>query len=221
MKTKLMFAGATIAALGAIAFSVKTGNAFDHQDTPQVAFDRAADITDVYSFMRPNGESASNHLVLVMNTMPGATATDRFEPKLDYFFRVRTVATAKEPVTVPAPEYVVRCTFSDDTVASQKYICSVNGQQRTGSVGLQADAGADSSPIRIFAGLRADPAFADLAAIQGTLQTGVSQLKADGGVNTFAGKNVLSLVVELDVSVLVSEGKPIFAVTGETQRVGL
>ena len=228
MKTKLIFAGATIAALGAIAFGAKTGRALDHQDSPATVLDRAADIADVFAFMKPesNGEggySVSKKLVLAMTFQPGATATTKFDPAVDYIFRVRAVSSAATLALGASPNFKVICNFTNST--PQRVLCNANGTVKLsdiGEAGPDANVDAGDEPLRVFAGLRSDPAFADLGAFKDTIASGQNKFKSPG-VNSFDKANVMAIVVELDYKTIGfgdagAAAAPLFAVGGETKR---
>jgi hypothetical protein len=199
----------------AAAFAVLTPSyAFDHADAPATIADPSADITDVYAFMRPEG---GKHLVLVMNFAPNATAGQLFDPQVDYTFYVRGISS--DLSTLAAPSFKVICTFTPGT--TQSMLCNINGSTHSTVVGDGADAGTLSSDVRLFAGLRSDPAFADVKAFQESVAARQNKFQTTG-TNTFQGKNVRSIVVDFDVAKLVFNGdagvSPIFAVSGETNR---
>jgi Domain of unknown function (DUF4331) len=81
----------------------------------------------------------------------------------------------------------------------------------------QQGAGADG--VRVFAGLRSDPFFLDLPALQQTVRTGRLAFKVVGN-NSLAGFNVLSVVVEADCAPMLQAGGPLFAVVAETVAAG-
>jgi hypothetical protein len=87
--------------------------------------------------------------------------------------------------------------------------------------------------MRVFAGLRSDPAYFDRQGALATIATGHASFT---GQNAFAGANVLAIVVEVSNSVfsIVPEGgippvvvdggdagPPIIAVAAETNRRGM
>jgi hypothetical protein len=78
--------------------------------------------------------------------------------------------------------------------------------------------GGQADGVRVFAGPRWDPFFEDFPAEQRTLATGQLAF-TDPGANFMDGKNVLSVVVELDNARLPA-GADLFAVVGETLTRG-
>jgi hypothetical protein len=178
-----------LATCGGLA-AISTGRASDHLDGPRATADPQADITDVFAFTSPENPS---HVVLAMGVAPYASGTARFASGVDYAFRVRRV-TAPNPLTIdPAPLDVV-CTF-DDAAAQSVRCVAPRGLAAEAAVGAIAAGDGGSSPMRVFAGLRSDPASFDR---QGALATIATGRTAFTGQNAFAGANVLAIVVDLD-----------------------
>jgi hypothetical protein len=215
--------GFAIAASAAAAFALATRASWasDHEDAPSLVTDKGADIADVYAFMRPGG---TTHLVLVMTVHPGATATTTFDPLVEYQFRVLGYATATGAID-PTVDTRVSCRFEPPGAASapQVFLCGVNGVSAFGTVGTATTADAGDQ-IRAWAGLRADPAFGDVAALKQTIANRQLSFR-DAGTNAFAGKNALGIVVEVDIdkillaNVDVSGGRPMLAVSATTERL--
>jgi hypothetical protein len=213
--------GGTAAAL-ALSVWARPSAAFDHVDSSETEAVPAADIVDVYAFQRPERATAggpfqkTNHLVLVMTTNPGATAATRFDPTVRHIFRVRAVGDAASLAADPFSGGDIACTFDDAT--PQHAACNANGVFAKGTAG-QVD-GQASAPLRVFIGLRSNPAFGDVDAFAQTVATGQNQLKTPGK-NSFQGQNVLALVVDLDIATVfpgLTAPYPLLAVTGETAR---
>ena len=227
MKTGAGVALCALAAAGVLA-ALSTVRASDHLDGPRVTADPQADITDVFAFTSPESPS---RVVLAMTVSPYASSSSKFSSQVDYVFRVRLV-TAPNPLTIDATARDVTCSFDDG--APQKVTCSAPG-------GLQAQAtvgdvtgGTGAGGMRVFAGLRSDPAFFDR---QGALATIATGRVAFTGQNAFAGANVLALVVEIDARAAFAPetdagadgggagsdagtAMPVLAVAGETVRRG-
>jgi len=95
------------------------------------------------------------------------------------------------------------------------------GLTATTAVGDPTGGGDAQSPMRVFAGTRADPAFFDRQGALATIRTGAASFT---GANAFAGANVLAIVVELESSVFATVGDaggdaaPVIAVAAETVR---
>jgi hypothetical protein len=211
--TATALASATaLAALGVVRAS-------DHLDGPRATADPQADIADVFAFTSP---SDPTRVVLAMTVAPFASDAGSFSPSVDYAFRVQRVA-ALQPLTLDGTTLDVVCTVDAGDGGAPTMTChGPGGASGTAPVG-QVDAGAGA--MRVFAGLRSDPAFFDR---QGALATVASGRASFSGHNAFAGANVLALVVELPASLFAApndaggEGAapPVLAVAAETVRRG-
>jgi Domain of unknown function (DUF4331) len=188
-------AGAALSVLaGAATLGVLAAvRASDHFDGARATANPQADITDVFCFTSP--ENPAN-VVLAMAVTPYASASSSFSTQVDYVFRVRLV-TAPVPLTIDPTVLDVACHFDQST--PQVVRCSApQGLVASAIVGdtTAGDAG-PGSPMRVFAGLRSDPAFFDR---QGSLATIASNRTSFAGQNAFAHANVLAIVVEIDAA---------------------
>jgi hypothetical protein len=195
----------------------------DHISGPRALAEPIADITDVYAFPSPQDPQ---HLVMVLNTLPFAQPDSVFSDGLVYRFRLRPLG--RKPGAQPAPfevgetEFVVDCVFDapadqeDGRPPRQQGTCtSPDGASVTFDVGDVS--GARGPAVRVFAGVRWDPFFMDAPAALKTIAT--QQLCfTDPGAIYLDGKNVLSLVIELDLSLL--PGVELVGVLAETLTRG-
>ena len=202
------------AASGAAALSV--ARASDHLDGPRTTSDPAADIADVFAFTSPADPSK---VVMAMTLTPFASDASTFAGDVDYAFRVQRVA-ALQPLTLDGTPLDVTCSVSGGGTGAPVVTCTgPGGASASAPVGQIGPAGA---PMRVFAGLRADPAFFDR---QGALATVASGRASFTGQNAFAGADVLAIVVEMDTALFAAPveagpeaGPPVLAVAGETVR---
>lgn len=207
-----------------VAGAGKKSRASDHIDGIKTALDNAADITDVYVFKSPTNP---NKLVLIMNSHGVAFSTSRFSNAVDYKFRLRPITDANTLAASndPRSERSIVCNFSGGTFiinANQHATCTLNleGDQREvieldtrGSDDVRAGGIGEKNGTRIFAGVRSDPWFLDLAK---TLKYNAGLPVLDvPGANGLYGQNVLSIVVEIDVNKVPG---PLLAVTAQTIR---
>ncbi len=179
----------------------------DHISGPRALAEPIADITDVYAFPSPQDPQ---HLVLVLNTLPFAQPGSFFSDGLIYRFRLRPLVRKPGPQPVPfkvgEAQFVVDCVFdasvesADGGPPRQQGTCTTpDGASLTFAVGDPA--GSAGPAVRVFAGVRWDPFFMDAPAALKTIAT--QQLCfTDPGAIYLDGKNVLSLVIELDLSLL-------------------
>jgi hypothetical protein len=228
---RLIATGALVACL-----LCRTAGAADHADGPRASADPSADITDVFAWVSPNAA----RLNLVMDLVRNATPASRFSDSVQYVFH--TTSRARFGAT-PSDEVDIVCTFNP----AQKIRCQAGGELVVAgdASGVNGIASANGK-LRVFAGLRDDPFFFNLAGFRATARTVagaassltfdaagcpaldaatsaalVSQLRsAPGGgppVDNFARFNVLAIVLSLDKSV-VTKGGPIVTVWGSTNR---
>jgi hypothetical protein len=208
MKFKILIGGvAAIALLGGVLLAA------DHIDAPAVtgpgSTSPANDITDVYAFQSPADNSK---MVFVLNTQglmaPAATVAAQFGSNVMYELNIDNTGDNVE-------DLVIQClvqngkmrVYGPVAVGTPGTMSTVMTSGPTTEVAVTAygagtpGIGANSNGIKVFAGPRDDPFFFDLVRfkeiIAGT-QTGFR----DPGVDTFAGTNVMSIVVEVPKSLL-------------------
>lgn len=225
-RSATVLAAMVLATSAAMCGALKTSHASDQEDTPQLEADADGDLVDVFAFMRPE---STTHMAVVMTVNPKARTTTRFAPRLDYNFHFVGVADPQAGILDPsALDVTIACRFQEPSPdGSQIVACSGNGLSTVAPVG-SADAGLPEDAMRVYAGLAANPAFADVAKLQATVSSGQLAFAdggPDSGSNAFAEKNVLAIVVEIDVDKVLFPGKPggeprpLVAVSAETVRL--
>jgi hypothetical protein len=181
----------------------------DHFDAPAISEDQAADITDVYAFR--SLESPAN-LVVALNvnpfSLPGSIARN-FASDVLYQIHVDNNGDLKADASVGI-------TFSPPT-PGQPQTFTVTGLGPTPITGKTTAPTPGKSPnpptittagpIKIFAGPRDDPFFFDLVGFQRFLGGPFVPAKglrpaAETPMDTFAGFNVSSIVLELPITAL-------------------
>ena len=178
----------------------------DHISGPRALAEPVADITDVYAFPSPE---RPGHLTLVMNTLPFAQPTDGLSDGLVYRFRLRPLREAPgdaAPFAVRPEEFVVDCLFTPPVGGAQEQDVEQEGLCITpagDTVAFQVnhDQGGSGHGVRVFAGPRWDPFIMDARAALTTIATGELAFTDPGSI-FLDGKNVLSLVVEIDRELL-------------------
>ncbi len=195
----------------------------DHISGPRALADPIADITDVYAFPSPERPA---HLVLVMNTLPFAQPTNAFSDGLIYRFRLRPLTPSPagdpEPFIAGGPELVFDCVFSAPVRADggsrvdQEGTCSTPTGE-TVSVQVNEERNGPMNGVRVFAGPRWDPFIMDAPAALRTIATGKLAFTDPGSI-FLDGKNVLSLVIEVDAALL--GGAELVGVVAETLTRG-
>lgn len=217
---------------------VPLARAADHADGPRATVDPAADITDVFAWMSAD----ASHVNLVMNVFPSATTSSKFSDAIQYVFHLGSRVAFSNAATTEAHTDII-CTFD----SAQKASCWVGtAAYVTGDASTTNGVTSTDGKLKVFAGLRNDPFFFNLDGFKATaaavaaaasglsvdaagcpaLDTStatalVNQLKtAPGGgtaVDHFVGKNVLSIVLSLDKT-LVTQGGPVVSVWAATLK---
>jgi hypothetical protein len=191
----------------------------DHISGPRALAEPIADITDLYAFPSPQ---RPGHLVLVMNTLPFAKPSDVLSDGLVYRFRLRPLTPgAREdpaPFAVRPEEFVFDCVFAppDGQSGGQEGTCRTPAGE-TVSFRLNDEQGGQGHGLRLFAGPRWDPFIMDAPAALKTIATGELAFTDPGSI-FLDGKNVLSLVIEIDTALL--GGAELVGVIGETLTRG-
>ena len=217
-------------------FLSQSSRSADHADGPAALADPAADITDVLAWMSPDAQ----RVFLVMDLVRNATTASRFSDSVQYVFHTTSRPSFGAP---PSPEATLICTFNQAQIIQ---CWAGNDEYVTGDASTITGIVSDDGKFRVFAGLRNDPFFFNLAGFRATsrmvagaaasLQFDpagcplldattsaalVTQLRtAPGGgpaVNNFDRFNVLAIVIAIDKSIVTKNG-PILSVWGSTNR---
>lgn len=158
---------AALAFVAAAGFGVtRLAQGSDHADTPELASNPGADLSDVYIFPSPTN---SNNVVLVMNVHPlitgGDVSTVGFDPNTLYQFKIDNTGDSIE-------DKVIQVKFNG-TGAGQTYQISrpsLPNEKGTANSLITLSTGSGTlnnefNPFpgtKVFAGVREDPFFFDL-----------------------------------------------------------
>jgi hypothetical protein len=196
--------------------------AADHRDGPATKADPAADINDVFAFPRV-AEDGATRLVLAMTVHPYAGDEASFSDRVEHVLRVRRASvtgTGAETGIETGEETRIVCRL-ESAADDARMSCRVSGAcgddcPRT-AVAIGDEGGGDDADLQVFAGLRADPFFSDVARVRLARARGID-LDVPG-VNTFGTANVLVLVADIDVERVLGGVEPgsTFAVAAETR----
>lgn len=209
-------------------------DAADHIDSPAAVSDPAADISDLYAWMTPDAD----RLNLIMNVNPFAGPSATFSDAVQHVFHINSSSGYGDAQT----ETQIICQFYDvDAIECWAGDSYVEGDPSSTS-GITSDDGA----LRVFAGLRDDPFFMEFNGFtnavstvvaaagglefdgdgcpnvdEGTSEVLVGQLQSgtmgEDASDTFAGGDVLSLIVQIDVD-KVNAGGGLLGVWASTHR---
>lgn len=200
----------TILGIGVVAAASFFVIAADHIDAPAVQ-GGTSDITDFYAFQ---GQNTSN-LVFVANVQgllsPTATSTAMFEEDVLIEFNIDNTGDNVEDLVIQAIPRNGKMYFFGPIAPTQTGLNSaimatsnVGGVVNITPYGSNAITSTNGG-MSFFAGPRDDPFFFDFAqysAIIGGTATGFN----NPGADTFAGSNVLSIVVEVPKSMIGGTG---------------
>ncbi len=202
-KMKLIIEVCVIAVLGIIIFAA------DHIDAPTVS-GGSSDITDFYAFQ---GENTSN-LVFVANVQgllsPMASQTAKFDENVLVEFNIDTNNDKVEDWVIQAiprngkmyffGPFIPTTTGLNSTIPTNdsEFGVDITPYGSNAIVGTKGE-------MKFFAGLRDDPFFMDFAQY-GEIIGGRATSFNNPGADTFAGTNVLSIVVEVPKSMIGGTG---------------
>jgi hypothetical protein len=209
-RRRALLAVAALAVITAIGMRAYRAAASDHRDSALLTANPAEDIADVYSFENPTNP---DRLVLAMTVSgfipPSENATSFFDPQVLYQIKLDTNGDAVEDqviqafVTGSGPNQVMHFRGPIAPVAPGTTNRVVHGRE-TGTVRVSHTADpiiAHRKDITVFAGVRDDPFFFDLAQFRNVVGGTASSFN-NPGADTFAGFNVLAIVMELPKSML-------------------
>lgn len=189
--------------------------AADHIDAPAVTGPGSTspgnDITDVYAFQSPADNSK---MVFVLNTQgllsPTASATASFPSNVMYEVNIDNTGDNVE-------DLVIQCLVQNGKMRVYGPVApaatGLNSTVRTNGPATEVSVTAygaatintttNANGTRIFAGPRDDPFFFDLVRFKEII-AGTQTSFRNPGVDTFAGTNVMAIVVEVPKSLLGS-----------------
>lgn len=186
--------------LSLIAISGLVLVAADHIDAPSVT-GNATDITDMYTFQ---GQE-TNNLVFAVNTQgllsPTATAAASFNENTMIEINIDNTGDFVEDLVIQAVKRGDKMYFFGPYAPGTTGTSSmINTSAASGSVAISAYGASavtsNENGMKFFAGPRDDPFFFDFGQFSEILAGNAPGFN-NPGVDTFAGSNVLSIVVEV------------------------
>lgn len=208
MKKIALILGCAVVIIGGVVL------ASDHNDAPAVK-GTVNDITDLYVFAGQGADSTN--LVFVGNTQgllaPSATGAAQFDPNTMIEFKIDNNGDNVEDLVIQAVDSANTIVFyglAKPTLTGTR--SKLETSARIGSVAVTSYTATSptvvttTSGIKLFAGPRDDPFFFDLNQFHKIL-AGTATGFNNPGTDTFAGTNVMSIVVEVPKTMLNSTGK--------------
>ena len=188
--------------------------AADHIDAPAVtgsgSTSLGTDITDIYAFQSPADNSK---MVFVIGTQgllsPGTTRTATFPANTMYELNIDNTGDNTE-------DLVIQCVVQNNqlrvygpvaaTMPGSGSRINTSGnftETMVTAYGANANVGTGSNGVRAFAGPRDDPFFFDLVRFREII-AGTQTSFRSPGMDTFAGPNIMAIVVEVPKNLLGS-----------------
>ena len=203
-KTKILIATAVLGIATFVAIAA------DHIDAPAVQ-GGTSDITDFYAF---RGETESN-LVLVANVqgllLPGDTGAASFDERVLLEFNIDTDGDNVEDLVIQAAPRDGKMYFFGPTAPAQTGLNSTIVTTTANAASVDITAYGETAMVEEFAGMkffagpRDDPFFFDFNKYTEIIAGDASGFDSPGD-DTFAGSNVLSVVVEVPKSMIGGSG---------------
>lgn len=182
--------------------------AADHIDAPAVQ-GGSSDITDFYAFQGQN----TDNIVFVANVQgllsPSATTNATFDENVMIEFNIDTTGDNIEDLVIQAIPKNKKMYFLGPVVPGQTGLLSTFESNRGKDVsfvkitsyGSNANISNSKEGLTFFAGPRDDPFFFDFAQYSQIIAGNATSFNNPGS-DTFAGTNVLSIVVEVPKTML-------------------
>lgn len=182
--------------------------AADHIDAPSVT-NKPTDITDVYVFRAED----PNNMVFTVNTQgllsPAATAEAKFDENTMIEINIDNTGDNVEDLVIQCiaknGKMKVYGPAAPKVTGTTSYlnISKLSAQVDITKYGQDAEIGIGDNGVKVFAGPRDDPFFFDLVQFRKVISGQASSFNNPGN-DTFAGTNVMGLVVEVPKSLLGS-----------------
>ncbi|APG64062.1 molecular chaperone DnaK [Tenacibaculum todarodis] len=202
-KMKLILGGCVLLTVGLFLYAA------DHIDAPAVS-GGSSDITDFYAFQAED----TNNIVFVANVQgllsPTATEAASFDENVLIEFNIDTDADAVEDLVIQAiPRDGKMYFFGPFAPGTTGLNSTIGTSSAAGSVDISAYNNAPAigyaGDMKFFAGPRDDPFFMDFAQY-GEIVGGNASSFNNPGSDTFAGSNVMSIVIEVPKSTIGGSG---------------
>jgi hypothetical protein len=183
--------------------------AADHIEAPAVQGGKS-DITDFYVFQGSN----TDNMVFVANVQglitPTAISSASFDENVMVEFNIDNNGDNKEDLVIQAiPRNGKMYFFGPVAPGTPGTSSTVKTASQIGSVDITAYGSsavvASLNGVNMFAGLRDDPFFFDFGQYSAII-AGTATSFNNPGTDTFAGSNVMSIVIELPKSLLGGSG---------------
>jgi hypothetical protein len=237
----LAVVGAALAALFVARLAPGSSTASSHREAPLISEDPTADNTDLYAFRSPDNPST---FTIVSNWVPGedpaagpnyytfsqsaryniyVDRTGDGRPEQTYSFRFKTPTG---PYFLGATQQTWTATLNGKPFASGKTPINNIGPRQNGFAGVKDyEAAAEKTivtknGVKIFAGQRDDPFFADVGAIFDLVAIRKAGTTGDkgGGKDFLSGYNVHTIALQIPISQVDTKSHTIGAWSSTDRR---
>jgi len=184
--------------------------AADHTDAPGVT-GNTTDIADYYAFQSPNNDANLVFVATIQGLLaPAATGAASFDENVLIEFNIDKDGDLVEDMVIQAIPREGKMVFfgpvDKPTPGTSSTILTTGTRTEVDITEYGQDAvTATENGITVFAGPRDDPFFFDLGAY-GAILGGTATGFSNPGTDTFAGTNVLAVVVEVPKSLIGASG---------------
>jgi hypothetical protein len=193
-----------------VLFFIPTINllASDHVDGPINIEHAISDITDFYAFPSPE---KPGHLILIANTHPFTPSSGHFSDRIHYDFLLRPAIINKrgsKALFEVGTESRISCQFETPKAEHEPHWVTCQSDQAS-SVRTQVNntqSKSSDSGLRVFAGRRSDPFFANFDWLKAVSSDGIIAKPDDS--NILANMNVLSIVLEINLAQYFGDNPP-------------
>jgi hypothetical protein len=185
--------------------------ASDHIDGPVTMQHRVGDLTDLYAFPTPQ---KPGFMSVILDTYPIVAASGHFSEKVVYNIILRTASLKTDTIGFnTANEVTITCSFkTPDNLQNHIILCkSTNGLSATNTWGVIAPQKPEEA-FRVFFGMRADPFFFNA---QWATDASKGILSAPKNSDTMANINVLTMVLDIDMSKMLKQPDSLYAIAAE------
>lgn len=196
------FATISYGALVVLAIVLMSG---DHNDSPTL-YGTSGDIADFYAFQAPNPDN----MVLILNVqglIPAGTPTEQaeFDENILMEFNIDLNNDLKEDVLIQAIKRRDSMYFFGPFLTTETGLESTINTSLMHKVKISSKDDVhmlETDDMKFFAGTRDDPFFFDRTQFDSYMAGNANNGFTEPGIDTYAGTNVLSIVVELPKAML-------------------
>lgn len=189
MRTSLCRNTATVLILLFFSASTTLADSLNSENDP------LANLGDLYAFVDPYCQAVAGsgceqdptELIIALTINQGASGAEQFSEDVVYHFYFENDSGIEEQID---------CSFTADQVVSCAGMGGLSAEARVGQVGVNGD-------LKVYAGLRDNPMFFDLEALEQFQTIGIAAYNGTGQ-DSLAGTNVMAIVLGIKITAMSS-----------------